>query len=326
MLVPTNVLVGVYSGFSRVANPQGNGFAVEAFPARSFTSSKLVANGIRRLAATGGAPAFQTNCFIGVVGNVDPTTPAVVTTVNYTIFDPNNQTLGTGSVVLSAGQITRLLDVFTAAGIPTGDVDNAAIRFDAGNNSSSGVIAFCTVQDNTSFGADFRIAKQEGAPGGEDAGPGLLLTGPWDDRDRREVWVDHDSLGRPFEINAGNSSNTHVIYAHHPDYLFCEIINPTTGVRALPAYGLEIRAVDPSTESTGLGGNDSVVVPDFTKGESVFIGDRANDNGGDGRGVLEVESNEQNTAQVRPYKLHCRSGSGISLGDIIRYKEVIDRF
>jgi hypothetical protein len=309
-----------------VANPQGNGFAVEAFPAKAFTSSKLVANGIRRLASTASAPAFQTNCFIGVVGNVDATTPPVATTVTYTIFDQNNATLGSGIVVLGAGQIVRLLDVFTSAGIPAGDVDNAAIRFEESGSNAPGVIAFCTVQDNTSFGADFRIAKQEAAPGGEEAGAGLMLIGPWDDRDRREILVSQDRLGRPFEINAGNSSNTHVIYLHHPDFIFCEIIDPNTNVRALTTYGLEIRAVDTDDESTGAGGNDSVMVPDVSKGESVFSGDRAGDEDGDGRAVIEVESNERNTLVTRPYKLHCRTGSGSSLVDIIRYKEAVDRF
>ena len=49
-----------YAGFSRVANPQGNGFTVEAFPAHTFTSADSVINGLRRLAAGPSNPAFQT--------------------------------------------------------------------------------------------------------------------------------------------------------------------------------------------------------------------------------------------------------------------------
>ena len=46
----------------------------------------------------------------------------------------------------------------------------------------------------------------------------------------------------------------------------------------------------------------------------------------DGPAIVEVESNEHNTGVVRPYKLHCFTGSGSTLMDIIRYQEVIDRF
>ena len=59
-----------YAGFSRVANPQGNGFTVEAFPAHTFTSADSVINGLRRKAAGPSNPAFQTNCFMGNLNEV----------------------------------------------------------------------------------------------------------------------------------------------------------------------------------------------------------------------------------------------------------------
>ena len=45
-----------FAAFSRAANPQGNGFAVEAFPAHTFTSADSVVNGMRRAAATASTP------------------------------------------------------------------------------------------------------------------------------------------------------------------------------------------------------------------------------------------------------------------------------
>src|SRR3990167_1440298 len=61
-----------YSGFSRVANPQGNGFSVEAFAASNFTSGTSSVSGLRRLAASGGNPAFQTNCFVANLNDYVP--------------------------------------------------------------------------------------------------------------------------------------------------------------------------------------------------------------------------------------------------------------
>lgn len=308
-----------YAGFSRVSNPQGNGFSVEAFSAQAFTSADLSVNGIRRLAATPTSPSFQTNCFIGSINALDPDYAPITTPVKYTLLNSAGVFIAQATVSVGTGQMVRLLDVFAIA--PPGDYNDAQVRFEEMGPNEPGVIAFCTVQDNTSFGADFRIAKQEYADGSE-AAP-TRTVGPQDNTARRFVLINHDALGRPFEIDAGNSSNTHVLYTRQPDSGYCEIIDPNTGVRALPAYGLEIRSV--SDGDTGAGGNDSVVVPDPLKGNSNYFGDKEGD-GANGRTVFEVESNEQNTGVARPYSLLCRSGSGTTLGDILRYKENVDRF
>jgi hypothetical protein len=184
------------------------------------------------------------------------------------------------------------------------------------------------VQDNTSFGADFRIAKQEVSDAGA-AKLGERVIGPQDNTSAREITLDQDALGRPFQIAAGNSSNTHVIYLHHPDFASCELLNPATGVRALPSYGLEIRVINPEDSSTEAGGDNSTVIPDPDKGQGAiaYLGDKSdNGDGIDGRTVIEVESNQQNTGVIRPYKLHCYTGSGSTLMDLIRYQEVVDRF
>ena len=47
----TNFVVVPFAGFSRVANPQGNGFTVEAFAANEFTAADGVINGLRRSAS-----------------------------------------------------------------------------------------------------------------------------------------------------------------------------------------------------------------------------------------------------------------------------------
>ena len=310
-----------YAGFSRVANPQGNGFSVEAFPAHTFTSADSVINGLRRRAASGPNPAFQTNCFIGNLNEVTASGPST-TPVEYTLYNSASTVIGSGTVNLAPGAYVRLLDVFAAGGAALGDYDDAQMKVVELNNNvdlgEPGIISFCTVQDNTSFGADFRIAKQEVGNGGM-AYPGDSL-GAQDNHVARETLVDADAVGRAFEIGTGASANTHVIYFRHPDYVQCEVINPSTGLRAVAGYGLEVRLLDP--DGVVVAGGDNI-----TGWSDVFLGDKTERNGGaNTRYTVEVEDSQVNTGAVRAYKLHCRSGSGHTLGDLIRYKESIGRF
>ena len=309
-----------YAGFSRVANPQGNGFSVEAFPAHTFTSADSVINGLRRRAASGPNPAFQTNCFIGNLNEVTASGPST-TPVEYTLYNSASTVIGSGTVNLAPGAYVRLLDVFAAGGAALGDYDDAQMKVVELNNNvdlgEPGIISFCTVQDNTSFGADFRIAKQEVGNGGM-AYPGDSL-GAQDNHVARETLVDADAVGRAFEIGTGASANTHVIYFRHPDYVQCEVINPSTGLRAVAGYGLEIRLLDP--DGVVVAGGDNI-----TGWSDVFLGDKTERNGGaNTRYTVEVEDSQVNTGAVRAYKLHCRSGSGHTLGDLLRYKESIGR-
>lgn len=320
-----------YSGFSRVSNPQGNGFSVEAFAANEFTSAVSLVTGIRRQAATVSNPAFQTNCFVGMLnnftGSITPTTP-----IRVTVYNSANAQVGVQTYFnLNAGRLTRLLDVFAAVGAPAGDyLDARAEFFDGAINGSPGVMAFCTTQDNTSFGADFRISKQVTSFGGEN---GTKSPAPQSDYAVRETNLDQDvttsgptfgslPIARAFEVgtNPGGGANTHLIYFHHPDWVQCEIIDPQTGLRATNAYGLEMRLLK-NDASPIAGGNN---LQGFGK---IYLGDKKDYNGGaDGRYTIEVESNGSNTGDPRPYRLHCQSGSGHTLGELIKYQEAVFRF
>src|SRR4029077_19855183 len=105
---------------------------------------------------------FQTNCYVGSFDKP----------VDYKMLlvDSNGAQIGsfiTGS--LAPFQIVRYLDIFSVAGVASGDFTNATVRTlsnnpqSAGNNDFPLFISFCTVQDNISFGADFRIGKSFGA-------------------------------------------------------------------------------------------------------------------------------------------------------------------
>jgi hypothetical protein len=310
----------IFTAFSRVSNAQGNGFSVEAFPLHTFTSADAVVTGLRRTAASGGAPAFQTNCFIGNLDEITPAGSPVNTAVQYTLTTEAGATLGSGVVNLVPGKLTRLLDVFAAAGAPAGNHDNATITFHEASAGEPGILSFCTVQDNSSFGADFRIAKQE-----------LGKSTPYSGIGGQDDTVSRDSLvsaevaqsggARSFAIPAGQFTNTHVVYFRHPDWVQCEIIDPNTNVRALPGYGLEMRLVNQYGTGVIAGGANST---GFGK---LYLGDKADrNNGANTRYGIQVESNGSNEAANRPYKLHCQSGSGHTLGDLVRYQQPGNQF
>ena len=307
-----------YAGFSRVANPQGNGFAVEAFPAHTFTSADAVVNGIRRLAAANGQPAFQTNCFVGNLNDVTPAATPVSTPIHFTLYDSATNVIGGGDLSLTPGHVTRISDVFATGLAPAGDWNDAQVKFEELGPDEPAILAFCTVQDNTSFGADFRVAKQELGAGGQ-AFLGDVVGGQ-DNHVARNTLTSVDSVGRTFTVATGANVNTHMVYFRHPDYVQCEIVDPNTNARALTGYGLEIRMLD----QDGLvvaGGNNITGFPE------VYLGDKTDRNGGSNtRYRIEVEDSGVNTGALRAYKLHCQSGSGHTLGDLIKYQVAGDLF
>ena len=152
-----------FFAFSRTSNPQGIGFSVEGYPIGHIGGGDPFSEigGVKRKAATGSSPAFQTNCFVASLD--DP--------VSYAISVDDAQTPSGATLIgtLQPFQIQRYLDIYAATGAPAGDHDNTTITFEKTdvNQFPNTLIGFCTVQDNTSFGADFRIAKtlNEADPG-----------------------------------------------------------------------------------------------------------------------------------------------------------------
>ena len=148
-----------FYGYMRVQNPQGVGFSVEGFPVGNFNNQVGNATGLKRKSA---APTYQTNCF---VGSLDQPVGYQLKLFNDSTGAQVGGTL-TGS--LTAFQQYRYLDVFGIDGVnaPAGDLSNVRAEFTQTSGGSANLIGFCTVQDNTSFGADFRIAKSYGSPSG----------------------------------------------------------------------------------------------------------------------------------------------------------------
>jgi hypothetical protein len=304
-----------FAGYSRVSNIAGAGFSVEAFPAHAFTATTAVVAGLRRLASTPSSPTYQTNCFVGNMGEVTPSPVPEVTHVDVELYDSSDTKIGSGGVDLLPGQFVRLLDVFAFAGVPAGDRDDVRARFIEASGNEPGLLTMCTVQDNTSFGADFRIGKQE-------YGFGFLLGGQDNTRARDfraggDFRLSGDASPRKFTIPAAsNTGNAHLFHFRHPDTIGCRLIVAATNADATPAYGLEMRLLSPLTGAnwtTVAGGSGVVGFSDLYLGDKEEVG-----NGANAMYVLEVESNGQNMGAVKDYKLHCRSGSGHGIGELLR--------
>ena len=312
-LVARNAAGTPFAASSRVNNAAGAGFAVEAFPASDFTTAVTAVTGLRRLAAQAGAPAYQSNCFVGSLAELAPAGSPPLTKVKLSLLDSSGQPLGNKDLDLKPGQLIRLLDVFAAVGLPAGNYDDVVATFGTFDKSGAGLITFCTVQDNSQFGADFRIGKQEATspdslPGAYD-GMAMRLT-----FHRSEEPVNNEVSGAQLVMGTGASRNVHLFYFRHPDIVSCSLTG-TNGSSAEPDFGLEmrLRVLDSDGWKVLAGGNDS------TGFYELYLGDKPRR--GEGANTLyqiEVESNGQNETNIRPYVVFCASGSGHTRGNLIR--------
>ena len=138
----------LFYAFTRVENPATNGFTVEGYPIGHIgggdPDSEVV--GVKSKAATATTPQIQTNCFVATLDNP----------VSYSISVDVPNALAV-SDTLAAFQMRRYSDI----GAGAGDFENATVTFTKDDPAQwpNTLIAFCTVQDNASFNADFRIAK-----------------------------------------------------------------------------------------------------------------------------------------------------------------------
>jgi hypothetical protein len=143
--------------YTRAQTPTGNGFSVEGIQENLYCCGTTLreAIGLTRQAA---APTFQTNCFIW---NADQ--PSRAGRVVVTLLTGDGQLIVDDIVNLQAGEFVRLLDVFASLGAPPGDYSNARATFQSitpiGGGNPVVFVASCTVQNSTSFDADFRLAK-----------------------------------------------------------------------------------------------------------------------------------------------------------------------
>ena len=272
---PINRPIAVYS---RVESPvAANGFSVEGFPIGGFANDQD-ASVVLGLKHSFVAPGYQSNCFVGSIG--EPVS------VDVALFNAENTQIGTTqTIAVPAGGLHRMLDVFAASGVPAGEQSNVRAVFhqsptQVGNPSFS---AFCTVQNNTTFDADFRIAK---AVFPDDLGHQYTST------------VNKDALGNNVEIPAGGK----VVFASvakHPDYLSCRVIGDG-------APNAELRILDPSGNVVA-GGDNIADTGEFFTGEKSTVA-----NGTNGIWRIEVGARDGAGIPAANFNLQCRSGNGAS--------------
>jgi hypothetical protein len=272
---PINRPISVYT---RVQSPvAGNGFSIEGFPIGGFANDQgaSVVTGLKRSAVL---PGYQTNCFVGSIGEA--------VAVDVKLFDASNTQLGTTQTIsVPAGGLTRMLDVFTVAGAPVGDHSNVRAEFNqnlgqVGNPSFS---AFCTVQNNTSFDADFRIAK-------------TIL--PDDLGQQYTSTVNKNIFGEDQNIPAGQKV-VYAMFVKHPDFLSCRVIGDGQP-------NAEVRILNPSG-SVVAGGDDINDTTEFFTGEKSTVG-----NGTNGIWRVEVGARDGAGLAASNFNLQCRSGNGAS--------------
>jgi hypothetical protein len=110
-----------FFAYARTSNPQGIGFSVEGFPIGHLGGGDPFSEvgGIKRKAATGSSPEFQSNCFVATLDDA----------VDYQIDVDDGNGTGTLTGTLAPFQLQRYLDIYAMAGAPAGDHDNTTVTF-----------------------------------------------------------------------------------------------------------------------------------------------------------------------------------------------------
>jgi len=202
----------VFFAFSRAQTPGGNGFSVEGFPIGAFSGAPADVIGLKRQAA---APVYQSNCFVG----------ALAEGLSYQILlrdGATNNTIPTSHAItgsLQPFEMTRILDVFGANGVnaPAGDYSNYRANFTITSGGSPAMVSFCTVQESTFFGADFRIAKSLDA---------------MNNGQRRTACIGMDNCGaatpsalQPEQITDATQKNVYSTIIEQPDFVSCNLVS-----------------------------------------------------------------------------------------------------
>lgn len=256
------------SAYSRVSNPQGNGFSIEGFPVGNLFGLQLSVVGLKRSAV---APGYQTNCFVGSLDE-----PA-----NFSIklFKPDGSQLGsTVAGTVAGNRIVRYLDVFAAAGVATAELQDIRAEISSTDGALQALAAFCTVQNNTSFDADFRIAKSRwgGGAGSLKAVAAAAPASPF------TAWVKH----------------RYQLVFRLPDRIACAIDPPNDAyleMQLRAPNGTVLAGESNSTSFSGLFSPRSVV------------------NGGyDGVWILEISPREMAQPFPLSYTFGCTSANGMT--------------
>jgi cytochrome c551/c552 len=271
-----------FNVFVRVNNPQGQGFAIEGYPPHTFMRGTTWVTGLKRQAA---APGYQTNCFVGALSEQ--------VAFQLKLYSENGTQIGQTRVDdLPARTMKRLLDVFGPNGVSAPAGDYANVRMEVVSVSPGGVVVFCTVQNNTTFDADFRIGKAFN----------VNVAKAFDVRDGhayRSRTESVDALGASFTLGPfPDNRNRHAVDFKHPDRVQCSIVGIPN------SNGIEMRLIAPDGATVVAGGAN------VTSFADVYLGAKGTRSAGEnGRWFIDVQGNSADS-NGKSYSIACRSGSG----------------
>ena len=288
----------MFFAFSRAQTPGGNGFSVEGFPIGAFSGAPADVIGLKRQAAS---PVYQTNCFVGALGEA----------LDYQIVlrdGTTNNTIPTSHAItghLEPFEMMRILDVFGADGVnaPAGDYLNYRANFTVSSAGAPAMVGFCTVQESTFFGADFRIGKSTDAR---------------NDGQRRVACIGLDnctdttpSLSEPEQLTDVTKKNVYSTILTPPDFVRCDLV----GLRAVDLQMRLRQWGDPLTSAVfassppySSGGSGETFFYVSTGGRGAVNSGRAS------RWFIDVAFRTGGNATTPiAYGITCRAGNGMEI-------------
>jgi len=294
----------LFYAYSRTQTPGGNGFSIEGFPIGAFSAQPADVVGLKRQAA---APVYQSNCFAGALGEAvsyqlvlrDGTTNALIGIPLTKTLQPFEQ--------------FRYLDIFSPApngvGAPAGDYSNVRANFTvtggatAGDGARPALVGFCTVQESTFFGADFRIAKSQDA---------------LNDGQRRLACIGQATcgIGSPVSppplaerVSDATLRNVYSMIITQPDFVRCDLVAAPAD---LPNLQMRLRvpgdpfasAVFATSPPYDSGGANKTTFYIATGGRAAI------NNGVATRWFVDVETISTSTTVPIDFAITCSSGNG----------------
>jgi len=259
---------GLVSGYSRVSNPQGNGFSVEAFRSGEFSGQDLDVLGLKKSSL---GPGYSSNCFVASLDEPAQYSIRLFNTTGAQLGSPVNGSVG-------ANELVRHLDIFGAAGITGAEHADFRARIAASGSDKPALIAFCTVQNNENFDADFRIGKTQA-----------------------EIGV--DVARRVSNLNASPfvraSTHRFALILSSPDTLKCEIDATARDLLEMRLLGLDGRR---KSGGAGLPAFEYVTGPKNNQGT-----------GRDGVWTIEIRPRPNVTQFPITYSLSCDTHNYVSI-------------
>jgi hypothetical protein len=282
-----------FAVFSRVSNPSGNGFSIEGFSESSFANYPQVVHGIRSLSATANTPRYQSNCFVSTFGDF-PANGTIRLDLSNNFMQPP---IATQTVTLGPNRMVRLLDVFATLGVTSEQEETAITATQTTSNSNAAFTLFCTVQDNTSFGADFRIGEH------------FTISTQRNQHRLRRSSQNIDDLANQFTLQP-NSHHVYFFNFQNPDLVGCEITNSNgSALTSNPGLELYLRRSNNTLlgeEIPGAGGANTLLFSNVSTASA-----KASNRIETGH-LLIVQSTTSGPNTAINYGVVCRSGSGHS--------------